>query len=563
MIMKRERKLEVAALLLVFAIGLAAGYVQYVWLKMDQRPPEGDGIPFILNGMKFYDLFYKVDFPAFFKEVLRFRMESPYPPLGGIIYCIYYMIFGLASEMELMVNMFFNMIAIMAIYGIGKSLVNKRTGLFAVFLFVCMPGMLNYSKLGMREVLLAYLLPVFFYYSIKCEYFKRTRYSVLLGLSVGLLVWIKSQIILCIAPPAFMMLVDLYQRRNTLAREDHSLIFKNMTLAILCAAASGSLWYVLNFREILTIVSLRLTNHSAAASPIGINLHGWYYYFEAYGRKLLTSVQAYILIGLLIAFLEIRDSFILRFCFYALFPALILGFIMPQEPAHVLPAMSLWAIIIAALTFTIKSRIVRYFVIFMLVTNGINTNYIQFLLCKAPVQKMAALPLKVNGVDHLSYKKALRSVGMNDFGVLLSVEKIPLADIIRESLSLPISMESPDSHQRLLVLINYFPFRYFSFEYYLRKAKIDVTVVHPSYPPSINYDSFLDEMFSPGPGYNYIIKTNTYMNQYDPGEDEELIRAYQFLEDNKELFAEQYEYVKTISFPTWPLKECQIYKRKI
>jgi hypothetical protein len=166
-------------------------------------------------------------------------------------------------------------------------------------------------------------------------------------------------------------------------------------------------------------------------------------------------------------------------------------------------------------------------------------------------------------VDYLSYKEALQSVPINDFGVLLSAETIPLADIMRDSLSLPISMEAAGSHQRLLLLINYFPFRYFSFEYYLRKAKCDAEVIHPSYSPSCNYRVFLEDMFSPSQSYNYIIKTNTYMNQYDRGEDEELIRAYQFLEDNKELFAEQYEYVKTISFPTWPLKECQIYKRKI
>ncbi|MBN1493330.1 MAG: hypothetical protein JW938_04215, partial [Candidatus Omnitrophica bacterium] len=105
-------------------IALFFSVSQYLWLYWDKGTPVGDGIPYILKGMRLFYIQRASGFSDVVCEMNKFDPQQWYPPFGEAAYFIFYALFGVASEMELMMNALFFIIGMLGVFGLGCILFN-------------------------------------------------------------------------------------------------------------------------------------------------------------------------------------------------------------------------------------------------------------------------------------------------------------------------------------------------------------------------------------------------------------------------------------------------------
>ena len=167
---------------LLFLIILLAVISNFTWLLLDKQPPEGNGLQDLLPAIEFYHYLKDNGITSFFKAPLF----AVYPPLVPWSYALFYLIFGTAMQLELMVNSIYLGIMLLSVYGIGKYMASEKVGLLASFIVSSFPSVIALSRLIYAEFNLMCLTTLTVYLLLKSEYITSRKYSVLLGISLAL-----------------------------------------------------------------------------------------------------------------------------------------------------------------------------------------------------------------------------------------------------------------------------------------------------------------------------------------------------------------------------------------
>ncbi|HTY45931.1 MAG TPA: glycosyltransferase family 39 protein [Patescibacteria group bacterium] len=408
----------------------------YVWLARDNTPPYGITPP--LQSMRFYLAwqdhgFRFSDFAAVF--------EPQYPPLTHLLYTGYFLIWGLHTGKEMLVNTLFLVIALIALYGLARALYGELVAVAAVALFLSFPGTLAYSRRGFTEFAVMGMVTLSIWLLVRTEYFSRRAYAVLFGLALGLTALTKWSFLPFVAGP--LLVVSGYG----CLRKDPSRAKRYFLLSILIALALSLPWYIPHMRD----AWMRFHIDKLDASPRDFlftkaNLAAFLHNCRSYFRESIAvpSVKAHMDLNYLLIFLCAGSWRLAYRCFHragraAVSPGALVLFLwisvpfvtlcLPvftgiRHPSHLLAVLPACALALSVTLLRIRPASAR--ILFLCATAAVALPYWYINLCapflRQPAQK--SLPLQIETSFSLRHPLSSR----------LRLARVLLTDLQRVSL---------------------------------------------------------------------------------------------------------------------------------
>ncbi|MFH0754515.1 MAG: glycosyltransferase family 39 protein [Candidatus Omnitrophota bacterium] len=243
-------------------------------------------------------------------------------------------------------NAVFMCVAGFSIYGIGRILYDRATGLLAVFLLFSFPFVMAQTRVFMLDSPLMSMVALTVLMLLKTRQFSSWRYSVLLGVCAGLAQLTKETAVIFLFPLAIFYLVVSWRSG------DRRRCVKNAALAFCVGVILAGVVY---FRPDNWGVLGRYLNTAWEEKSQSC----WYYllnFENCLGLGLLLLGVPFFLMALV----RCRPKgFILLFWFMV--PVMIYSFFPSKALRYLLPVMPALALILAAeMYFFMRSMVVRY-----------------------------------------------------------------------------------------------------------------------------------------------------------------------------------------------------------
>ncbi|MBT5029396.1 MAG: phospholipid carrier-dependent glycosyltransferase, partial [Nitrospina sp.] len=150
-----------------------------IWMILDIRPPEMDQSLHMRQTFHYWQALTS-GAKNWWIDVLN--VEPFYPPFFHLSMIPFALIFGFTLDAGLVGSSLYLIVSILSIYGIGKILYNKTTGLIAAFLLSCFPIVLIYSRFFMISLMLTAMVSLSYYLFLKSNNLEDKKYSFLFSL---------------------------------------------------------------------------------------------------------------------------------------------------------------------------------------------------------------------------------------------------------------------------------------------------------------------------------------------------------------------------------------------
>ncbi len=363
---------------LLFLIILLAVISNFTWLLLDKQPPEGNGLQDLLPAIEFYHYLKDNGITSFFKAPLF----AVYPPLVPWSYALFYLIFGTAMQLELMVNSIYLGIMLLSVYGIGKYMASEKVGLLASFIVSSFPSVIALSRLIYAEFNLMCLTTLTVYLLLKSEYFTSRKYSVLLGISLALVALTKWEF-----PPMLIgpFMLVFYQAKSKFSNTPYKTKLFNFSLSLLLGFILSSFWYIPNFRNVYW--RLFVNPNESVVSFAGLfphksllSLNNLCFYLVSLINNHIFLVYSFLLILVLlyalIKFLIYRNKLkipynIMVLILWVVIPYIAFTFVKIKGESHVIAMLPPIAIVLSMWIYRLKG-IIRKLVLIMVILYGLS-----------------------------------------------------------------------------------------------------------------------------------------------------------------------------------------------
>ncbi|MFH1799356.1 MAG: glycosyltransferase family 39 protein [Candidatus Omnitrophota bacterium] len=167
-----------------------------------------DTMPFVGDASVYYQLSFKYE--ETWMAIVKGGDLSLLTPilgvgLGGELLALvaipFLSFFGVSQDVAILANQSFFLILILSMFGLGKLLFNRRTGLLAAFLISFYPGVVGFSRVYMLEVPVLAISTACVYLLIKSGGFKNFKYSLCFGFAFALGELIRPRFVVYIIIP--------------------------------------------------------------------------------------------------------------------------------------------------------------------------------------------------------------------------------------------------------------------------------------------------------------------------------------------------------------------------
>ena|GEM_PF-2452286 len=541
-----KRRIDI---LILFFIWLYSSALHFLWLTMDKKPPWGDGISFILRGLHLTHIQKIYGWGELAKSFFNFDVIYPSPPIIESTYFLYYKIFGLFSDMEMVISSLYLAIGIIGVYGVARHLFDRYAGLLSALIFTSVPGVIYYSKLGFKEFHIMCLLAPALYLLLKADNFRNRRFSILFAIPLAITILIKLEGAIFLILPIFFSIAKGFSREVFL--KDRSRV-TNFVLFFVISILISSFWYVINFENFMQLLLDRTGNtagiNSIYFSTKNAGLYAYQLYNEIFSKAqvvIFIAILMYIIIRALlpgVKTLELRRLTLLSLCF--VFPLAVFSFLCAKDASHLLPLIVFASLIIAGGCSVFRSKTVKYILILVVVFNSLNTLSLQ-LFAHGSATDPPTLFARLSPADYILYN--LRENLRYPYGKELKIEKRvwrpKLTEIIK-FISQDYKSIKSNGKPTVLLMSNYEPLRFFQLQYYNEKLGLPVSLLFYCW----EMDAFEHSLL--GSEYDYIVlqKPLCFHHPNHP-EANMLKKLYFFIEKNQGKFNLRYKIVKEIELP--------------
>jgi 4-amino-4-deoxy-L-arabinose transferase-like glycosyltransferase len=254
-VVSRLRKLNRGSVGAVLCLVLLASFhIANNWIYLSKRVTirGWDRPAHLVRTLIYNDILKEINLRSLF-EAMTWSWNRP--PLRHLAAVPFYRVFGTSTDVALMSNAVFMVILFFSVYGIGKRMYGRGTGLLAAFLVSMYPVLFGISRLSYVDYALTAMVSLVIYFLVRTEGFLHRRHSVILGLSLGLGALTKWPVMAFVAAPvmyvAFKSRAVWGIRAGLLARPQVSTTWRRMLVSP-ATHALGSLilnavWYVPNW----------------------------------------------------------------------------------------------------------------------------------------------------------------------------------------------------------------------------------------------------------------------------------------------------------------------------
>lgn len=524
------------SIVLVLFIWVSFSCMHCWWLFVDTSPPWGNGVADIVRAMHIFSFFADRGFFSALREL--FSLGHMYPPFVDALYASYYVVFGVQSEMEQVVNIFFVGVALIGMYGLGKYFFNKKTGVIATLIFCSVPAVLSYSKLGFREFQLMCMLPITIFCLFASENFCNRKYAILSGFTMGLLLLTKVEGSMYLVVPLISITWCCFVR---VPIEERSHMKRNIFYAACAFFLVAGPWYLMNGRLLIEhLLSERL--YSTGVTGLFFTAEEAFFYVGQFD-ELLTMPYVYVSLAVFLSAIVcfvagVRNDCVKGICLLGVFfvvPLLVWTFLSEKDTSHILPLVIFPCLCIAAGCSTVTKSCVR----------NIYYGSIVLYACSIPVVVYAA-SFFPQAYANTMIEEITHKLRPYYYGFFLRADREGWESIIKHILAFVLRdyHDKTGSEEKpfMLLLANNEPFRFFQFEYYNYKRNNPVNM-----KMDIAESDVVNDMIDGK--YDYLVVELPMPHITHPEEDRFIVRAVNFIQTQPEQFSELFELVHDVSLP--------------
>jgi len=217
----------------------------YIWLRLDQTYLLDDAHWHFLFSFRIFDLLSEHTFPYLSDISNNYFAFRWHGILVGYLTAPFYFILGLTQDSAVMASssIFFT-ILILSLYGVGRVLFDKKTGLLSAFLVSMYPLVFNHMRTYMLDLPLTSMVVLSVFLLLKSESFTNKKYSCFFAIASGLGLLIKFNFALFILGPLAVILCKI------LCNFGFKKAWRNIAMVIFIAALISFRFYGLKFWEI-------------------------------------------------------------------------------------------------------------------------------------------------------------------------------------------------------------------------------------------------------------------------------------------------------------------------
>lgn len=337
----------------------------YVILSNDNTPLLWDGGDYFYKSLQYYNVFKEPgpDFISKFNGISTYR-----PPLLMLLSVPFYHVFGRSTDVAVMTNVLFLIILLLSVYGIGRRLHTKESGLMAAFLVSVFPIIFGLSRSYWQDFPLTAMVSLSIYLLIRTGHFRDRKYSILFGVSAGLGMLTKWTHFIFITGVFLYVFFAPFKSEQGGAQKA-GVPALNLLYAVLSAAAFASFWYIpngLNVATKLLGLSIGVTGSEATRfqqlgetfGPSGIfNLTSFTYYAGKLVNDQISFFFASLFLVFIIVLFKKKMTGKLWICLlWIIVPVIAFTLIKNKTPRNTVPMLPAVAMIISVGIMSINSQ---------------------------------------------------------------------------------------------------------------------------------------------------------------------------------------------------------------
>lgn len=217
-------------------------------IKKDISPPTWDAYAF------YYDTINLSQMLSHGVSLQSFNIFKIYPPLFNLLSLPSLYFFGLSYDSAVTANIFFLLILLCSIYGIGKELYDTDAGLLAAFITSFLPAIFGFSRIYWLTFPLTAITSLSIYLLLKTKYLLSRKYVFSLGIVIGLSLLIKWSFPVYFFAPFLVYLMNAIKKYRT-DKQALKKMLVHLFFIFLCTVSIAYFWYA---PHISTVVSQKI-----------------------------------------------------------------------------------------------------------------------------------------------------------------------------------------------------------------------------------------------------------------------------------------------------------------
>ncbi len=252
-----NKSLNITSFIMVLFI-TATVMVNYMWAMEDNSINGVDSQNHLLYSINFFYDFSNIIFVSnetFLAKIIKvFRLIGNPVQFSSVLYwpnglnltaAASYLLLGKSLLSAKLAIFPYLVILLIAIYFIGKELHSRAIGLMAAFILFMYPLIFESSRQFGLDFPLTAMVTLSILFLLKCNYFKNTKYSLFLGLSLGWGMLIKGQMVLFITWPVLWVIYRAFGDSKRLNKKFSlgSKQLQNIAIFVVVAGLIGSIWW--------------------------------------------------------------------------------------------------------------------------------------------------------------------------------------------------------------------------------------------------------------------------------------------------------------------------------
>jgi len=284
---------------ILLVIWLLSAVVDLVWLKCDRSIPPWDQADYLTGTLNYHQALQQAQwFNRQWWESL-WRLSSQIPPFTYMAAAIIQQIAGTGQDQAIFVNVLFNGILIVAVYGLGVELFSIEVGLWAALLCQLFPAFYQLRLDFLLEFPLTAAVMLSFWCltvwrSEKTQKVKSWLWAIAFGISLGLALMVKQTTVFFMPIPIIWVGVTIIKRR--LWGKLLQLVTSLGVMLIVCGA-----WYRANWLFVLTTGKRATIDSAIAENDPALNTIGaWTYYWQVLPIQVSWLLLIVPIVGLLL-----------------------------------------------------------------------------------------------------------------------------------------------------------------------------------------------------------------------------------------------------------------------
>lgn len=242
----------VALGLLIVTVSL----ISIMWLKQDTRPqPLMD--PYLRETFEFINRLEEQGGDQFWQSVVKLSLKGR-SPLYQLLTVPFIFLFGRSEDAALSVNVLFEAVLLLSVYGIGRLAKNGKAGLLAALLVAAYPPIVNLSKLYRPDFALSACVALSLWLLLLLLKTRSVKIAWLFGASLGFGMLIRHFFVFHLTVPTaifglYMALLQTHPRRPSDLKEtptwlltklrDPFVLYGLLPAALIAAVLTAS-WYL-------------------------------------------------------------------------------------------------------------------------------------------------------------------------------------------------------------------------------------------------------------------------------------------------------------------------------